>query len=117
MPSIEGKEIREVWDFRLSSASPLIIREGTWKVQIWDKNNPDYDPENPQTLSAPLEEHDTGIAVERNDYHDTDKVKICYEWLLTVRDKYALPNIDELKPLVAKINEANTKLAELTEAS
>ncbi len=99
-----GRNIREVWDFRLSTASPLIDRRGgTWVVQIWANEG------SPQ----PLEEYDTGMPVEVNDQFDTKKLTVCYKWLLTVRDKYALPDIEERKPLVAQINAANAQLAQL----
>ena len=111
---IQGKDIREVWDFRLSSAVPQIDRRsGAWVVNIYSKTNPDYDPEDPTTLAAPLESHDTGIAFEEGDERDESKVIVCYEWLLTIRDKYTLPDIEERKPLVALINKANAALAAL----
>lgn len=112
MPEIQGVHIREVWDFRLSNATPLIDRRrGTWVAQIWAKNNPDYDPNDPSTLAEPLEEYDTGIPVEKGDERDCAKVAKCYEWFKSVRDKYARDDIEELKPHVAKINQANAELA------
>ena len=108
------KDIKEVWDYRLSSAVPLIDRaSGTWVVKIFAKDNEDYDPSKQKTMALPLEEFDTGIVYELGDEYDVSKLKPCYEWLLSVRDKYSLPNIEELKPVVSKINEANAKLAEL----
>ena len=105
-------EIRDVWDFRLSTASVMIDRRsGTWVVKIISKSNPDYDPADPETLAKPLEEHDTGLAWEDGDEYDEEKLKVCYEWLRSVRDKYALPNIEELKPKVKAINEKNAKQA------
>jgi hypothetical protein len=111
---LQGKNIREVWDFRLSRATPLIDRRsGTWVVHIYDKVNPDYDPKKPETEAKPLESHDTKIPAVEGDQFDTAKVKVCYEWLLKVRDKYALEDIEERKPIVAEINAANEKLAQL----
>lgn len=110
----QGKNIREVWDFRLSSAVPVINRtSGTWVVEIWSKDNPDYDPKRPESAATPLEAYDTGIEAVEGDEFDSQKVGVCYQWLYTVRDKYALPNIEELKPHVAKINEANEALSKL----
>lgn len=112
MPKLQGKNIREVWDFRLSRAVPVIDRRGgTWVVQIWAKTNPDYNPKDPSTLARPLEVYDTGIPAEDGDEYNTDKVKVCYEWLKTVRDNYSLDDIEDRKPIVAQINEANDKLA------
>lgn len=114
MSEFEGVNIREVWDYRLSSAVPQIYtRGGTWVVQIWAKSSPDYDPSKPETMAKPIEEHDTGIKAEAGDERDNEKLKTCYEWLLTRRDDYALENIEEIKPVVATINAATAKLAEL----
>lgn len=111
---LQGVNIREVWDFRLSTAVPQIDRStGTWVVNIYSKTNPDYDPSKPETLAKPLESHDTGIKFVTGDEYDSKKVISCFEWLLKVRDKYSLDDIDERKPLVAKINAANAALAEL----
>ena len=109
---IEGKHILEVWDYRLSIAVPIIYREGkTWVVAVCSKVSPDYTEGG--TPAEPLEIHDTGIPSEKGDAYDTTKVKVCYEWLLTVRDKYSLSNIEELKPLAAAANKANAELAEM----
>ena len=113
MPEIKGVSIDEVWDYRLSNATPLIDRRGgTWVVQIWAKDNPDYDPSDPATLAKPLVEHDTGLKAEHGDQFDAAKIAVCYEWLLTVRDQYSRDDIEELKPLVAQINSVNAALAE-----
>ena len=109
MPEIQGVSIQEVWDYRLSTATPLIDRRGgTWVAQVWAKNNPDY----PTTLSKPLEEYDTGLPAEGGDQFDAAKLSRCYEWFRSVRDKYARDDIETLKPHVAKINQANAALAE-----
>ena len=111
---IKGKNITEVWDFRLSSAVPCInTKSGTWVVQIWDKSNPDYNPQDPSSIAEPIEVHDTGIEAAPGDQHDTSKIIPCYEWLLSVRDKYALPDMAQRKSLVRKINAANNALAAL----
>ena len=108
------ENIREVWDYRLSTAVPTIYRDsGTWVVKIYAKENPDYDPAKPEALAQPLAEHDTGIEAVEGDEYDPDKLRPCFEWLLSVRDEYALDDIEELKPIVKKINEANAKMAEL----
>ena len=102
--------IEDVWDYRLSTAAPLIDRRsGTWVVQIWSKNNPDYDPA--AGPARPLEEYDTGIPFVPGDEHDEEKISICYDWLLSVRDKYSRPDIEELKPVVARIRKAQAELA------
>lgn len=110
MPELQGIDIREVWDYRLSTATPLIDRRsGTWVAQVWAKSNTDYDPANPAT---PLKEYDTGLLAESGDQFNADKLKVCYEWFLSVRDEFSRDDIEEIKPLVAQINEATAKLAQ-----
>lgn len=106
-----GENVREVWDFRLSTAHPLLRNDigDTWKVQIWANDNPDYDPEKPDVLAEPLEVYDTEIPIDKNDHHDTGKVAECFAWLHSVRDKYSRDHIELRKPVVALINAANDK--------
>ena len=98
-----GVFISEVWDYRLSSAVPQIdTRSGTWVAHVYDKINPNFYPADPEeirlaSISKPLESFDTGIKTELGDEHDTKKVIACYEWFYSVRDKYALDNIKEIK--------------------
>jgi len=139
---IQGINIREVWDYRLSIASVFIDRRGgTWVCVVASKSNPDYvpaymvDQEFEQLLdddgeaydgapiegtgrlipatdiAKPLETYDTKIEVTKGDTYDTEKIKACYKWFLSVRDKYARTDIEELKPKVAKINKLNAELA------
>lgn len=136
MSKILGIYTREVWDYRLSIATPTIYNSGkTWVVAIFSKNLPDhvapfrecdYDENeqpipgsertNPGTPPAePLEVHDTGIPTEHGDANDCAKVKVCYEWLLTVRDKYAMPNIEELKPWAAECRAEDQAWADMVE--
>lgn len=105
MKEFEGANIREVWDFRLSTAVPHIVRVpgGNWVVEIHSKVDG----------GKPLKTHDTGLPTEKGDLWDKTKIIPCFEWLYSVRDEYALGNIEELKPIVKTINEANAKLAEM----
>lgn len=104
MPKIQGKDILEVWDFRLSLGSPILYNNGpTWVVRIW-ANEPG---EEKRRL---LEEHDTGIPSD-GDPHDHEAIAACYEWLRSVRDKYSRPHIELRKPVTRMINEANAKAA------
>jgi hypothetical protein len=114
--TFKGVDIREVWDFRLSTAVPQINREGgTWVVYIYAKDNADYIPGQPPV--EPLDTYDTGIQSESGDQFDTKKIKVCYKWLYSQRDKYSKPNIENLKPHVAKINTINDALnAAMSEA-
>lgn len=109
----KGLHILEVWDFRLSNAHPLVRNDigDTWQVQIWANDNPDYDPEEP--LAEPLEVHDTGIKCESGDCWDAEKMKACYEWLYSVRDKYARDHIELRKPITKLINESNANAAKI----
>lgn len=107
--SFRGVDIKEVWNFRLSTAVPQIMRVpgGNWICQIWAKDNPDYDPEKPETLAKPLEEYDTGIPFEPGDAYDAAKVAKCHEWFYSRRDDYSLDNLELRKPVVAIIEDAN----------
>ena len=99
----EGVDIKEVWNYRLSSAVPHIeTGSGTWIVCIHAKDGGEL-----------LASHDTGIKTEVGDERDTAKVKECYVWLYSVRDEYALDGIEAMKAQVAKIEEANKILSEL----
>lgn len=114
MKQLPGVNIKEVWNSRLSSATPLIDRRsGTWVCQVWSKTNPDYDPADPSTLSTPIETHDTGIPHTDGDEYDAEKLRVCFAWFYSVRDKYALPNIEDRKPVVALIEEANATASAL----
>ncbi len=78
----KGIDIKEVWDYRLSSATPLIYNTGkTWLVAIYSKGEE----------NEPLETHDTGIPCEKGDTYDKRKIIECFKWLYSVRDKYTLP--------------------------
>jgi len=35
----QGKDIKEVWDYRLSYGVPQIVRRDTWQVEIYLKDN------------------------------------------------------------------------------
>lgn len=114
MKKFKGVDIKEVWNSRLSTAVPCITRSsGTWVAEVWSKKNPDYDPSNPDTVAVPIESYDTGIKVEPGDEYDAEKVIACYEWFYSVRDKYSLDNIEELKPYVKLVEDANNALAKL----
>lgn len=98
-----GVDMREVWDYRLSTAVPTIYRRDTWQVEITSKGP------NPKPLAV----HDTGIPVEPDDTHDREKISACYEWLYQQRDQFALPDIEERKPIVKRIHELAAQRAEL----
>ena len=107
---IEGINIKEVWDFRLSKASVYIDRRGgSWVCVVISKNNPDYIEG--KEVTPVLETYDTGIKATKNDLYDKEKLKVCFEWFKSVRDSYSLPNIEELKSIVSEINRLNEKLA------
>ena len=104
MPEIRGYNIKEVWDKKLSTAEPLIVREnGTWKCCVYDKG----------VSSVPLETHDTGLPHVTGDEYDCEKLKVCFEWFKSVRDKYADEKIEEMKPFLATIRQAEGELHEM----
>ena len=105
MSEIRGENILEVWDYRLSTAVPLIDRrDGTWVVAVYAKNN---------NTGEPVESYNTGIESVDGDEYDREKVTVCYEWLLTVRDRYSLPDIEGLKPLASRANQLQAELSEI----
>jgi len=107
----QGKDIKEVWDYRLSYGVPQIVRRDTWQVEIYLKDNEG------KSNAQPVQVYDTGLKTDHNDQWDKEKIIACYQWLYSVRDKYALPNINELKTLVKQINESNAKLSKLGAAN
>lgn len=112
MKKFKGLNTNEVWDYRLSSAVPGINRKsGTWVAEIWSKNN--LALAEGDAVASPLEYFDTGIEAVEGDEYDVKKVKACFEWFYSVRDNYSLEDIEQRKPLVAKINAANKALADL----
>ena len=102
MSKYEGKNILEVWDFRLSNGSPVLYADGdTWIVKVHAIN-----PGNKRCVV--LEEHDTKIPTTGN-IHDEAAIAACYEWLRSVRDKHSRDHIEERKPIAKAINDANAK--------
>lgn len=103
MSEILGINIGEVWDYRLSTATPVLQNSGEfWRIEIHPKAN---------GTGVPLETIQTDIPCEKGDARDPVKVAKCFNLILGVRDKYSLPNIEELKPRVAKINAKAAMLA------
>ena len=103
MAKHKGEHIREVWDWRLSNACPMLFNSGeTWIVKIMANDG-----------SGVLEEHDTGyptLVDGKYNPHDAKAVAQCYDWLRTVRDKYSRDHIELRKPVVALINNANREV-------
>jgi hypothetical protein len=111
MKELKGIDIKEVWDYRLSTVSIFIDNRGaTWKVVVMKKRNQDYDPKHPETLAKPLEVIDTHIPSTINDTWDTNKTKACFEIIYKIRDKYSRPDIEDLKPKVKNLNAATKAL-------
>lgn len=104
----QNRDIREVWDFRLSSAAPTLynLPGENWRVEIHDKGED----------NEPLATYDTGIPSTPGDNWNTEGMDACYAWLRSVRDEYALPGIEIRKPVVAMINEANAEAQKLVDA-
>ena len=102
MKKFKGVFIREVWDFRLSKAAPMLYNNGdTWIVKLHCNATGDV-----------LEEHDTGISAVKDgvcDNWDREGINACYVWLYSVRDNYSRGHLKERKPVVKMINEANSK--------
>jgi len=103
---LKGININEVWDYRLSIGNPILYQNGkTWVVKIHCLKD-----------SSVLEEYDSGVPTTGDPY-DTSGIIPCYEWLLTVRDKYSRNNLDLRKPVVKLINAAQEKSASITNST
>ena len=97
-----GVEIREVWDWRLSTGAPILFNKGkTWIVKIFANDG-----------SGVLDEYDTGVKTTGDNF-DCAAIAACYDWLRTVRDEYSRDHIELRKPLVAEINATNEKAAKI----
>ncbi len=117
---MKQRSILEVWDYRLSTASPMLycgipagredhFPEGTpldkWVVAIYDNG------ENPKPLAV----HVTSVGITGG-IQDHDGYDACYEWLRSVRDEYSRDDIEDLKPKVAKIRIVDIVRQKATEA-
>lgn len=112
MPEFQGLNILEVWDFRLSTAVPVIDNSGPeWVVKIYLKQGPDFNPARPNQVTKPIREYRTGIMSEPGDALDAEKVAKCYEWLYTQRNDFARADIEILRPLVQALRDAEAALA------
>lgn len=102
MKKITGKDdITEVWDYRLSTASPLIDRSsGTWVVKLVDNAG-----------GGIVAEYDTGVMFEDGDERDSEKLKTCYEWLYAIRDNYARKDLEEIRPRLKRLRGVLNELA------
>ena len=99
----EGKDINEVWDWRLSVGNPILYKDddtGTWIIRIW-ANRPDKG-------RKLLKEIDTKISTSGR---DITAIKKCYQILYDIRDDYALPDIEEKKEVVKFINYKNKQIS------
>lgn len=104
----QGVDIREVWDWRLSIAQPILFNNGEiWIIRIYANEAADGE-------SALLEEIETDIPTAGVSIIEGQQR--CYPMLREIRDKYSRDNIDELKPKVAAINAANRAAAEASQA-
>lgn len=102
-----GLDIREVWDWRLSTAQPILFNDKeTWVIRIYANQAPDGE-------SALLEEVVTDIPTDGG---IVEGQAACYPIIRDLRDKYSRPDIEELKPRVAEINAANAAIAEAGKA-
>lgn len=102
MSDLKGVNILEVWDFRLSKASPILYDSGkNWVVKIFAKDG-----------SGLLAEHETDVATTGNP-RDPAGVIACYEFLKSIRDDYSLDHIEQRKPVTRLINAANAEASEI----
>ena len=108
------RSITEVWDYRLSTAQPILYPggipgeepTGTWIVCVYAQDD----------RNEALETHDTKVAFNPAELHEGAGIDACYEFLRKVRDKYSRDEIDDLKPAVALIREADKLRQKATDA-
>jgi len=80
MSDIIGENIKEVWDYRVSTATPIInTSTGNWVCEVWSQSD---------SNNQLLESFDTKIKVEPADHSDRAKLVVCFKWFKSVRDKY-----------------------------
>lgn len=118
MPITEGKDIREVWDFRLSRGCPYMFDSGpTWVIRVMAnrptktekvrvRNDISGAWEEVEVMREVLEEIVTDIATT-----DPDGSKKVFAILKGIREKYSRDHIELRKPVVKLINESNNTLA------
>lgn len=107
---ITGKDIRDVWDWRLSRGNPILYCDGPfWIIRIWDNKAPDGE-------RILLKEIETDIPSTRNP-HDHEAVAKCHKLLREIRDEFSRDHLELRKPVVAMINEANKKANEIRTAA
>ncbi len=115
-----SKSILEVWDYRLSTAQPLIYKgapiipgvkdqdkatHSNWCVAVFSKGE----------KREALEFFDSGVKAQPHDTDD-DMPDSIYDFLRTVRDKHSLLAIEELKPAVREIRRVDLIRQEATDA-
>ena len=124
MKTFEGRAIREVWDWRLSLAQPVLFNSGdTWLIKIIanDPGDPIWDEwpdvvletgKNSERLVCEVVETDipTCDANGKRNSLDCDAISRCYEIIYPLRDKYSLDCIDLRKPVVKLINESSAEI-------
>lgn len=102
MSEIKGINTRKVFDHYLSTVTPTIYNSGKfWRIVLDYKDG-----------SGVAEAVETNIPCEKGDTYDCEKIKCCFEWIKSVRDKYSMPNLEELKPKVAVIRLINDDMHE-----
>jgi hypothetical protein len=106
-----GVDIREVWDFRLSTGAPMLFNSGeTWEVKIFANDAPDGEP---VVLAEFVTDVKTVDEDGKRNPHDSVAIAACYAWLHSVRDNFKRPDFDDRIEHVAAINAANRALAQV----
>lgn len=95
------RSILEVWDYKLSTAIPVNYRGMVPVDDGFELSNYWWACVRCQQTNEILELHNTGTKVVDGDLHDGAGLDACYEFYRSVRDRYAKPDIEQLKPRVA----------------
>ncbi len=116
-----SKSILEVWDYRLSLAQPMNYK-GLPKIpgmdeELWEAAKDKWCAVvfSQGEKREALEIFNSGIKAEVH-HTDDDMPDSIYEFYRSVRDKYSRDNIEDLKPLVAKIRVLDAKRQKATDA-
>lgn len=92
----------------VDDAGNLVMQDcGTWVAVLWPQDD----------RAEPLEVHDTGVPVVDGDLHDGPGLDACFKFYRSVRDKYARDDIEELKPAIAKLRQADKIRQEATDTA
>jgi hypothetical protein len=112
MKTYEGKDIREVWDWRLSRGNPVLYNDGdTWVIRVYANSAPDGERVMLKEIVTEMPTVVNGV----RDVNDHAAIAKCYELLRAVRDEFSRDHIEDRKPVVKLINESNKEATRIND--